>query len=84
MNTCMTTGVHFDKDGQYPDDTIVIYRNGKIIGLVSPEAQDGVKTLRMTLTRDTRTANFQPLQGQCIETFHEHERSQHRDYADTY
>lgn len=84
MITCMTTGLNFVEDGTYPEGTIVISRNGKTIGLVSPEAQDGVKTLRMTLTRGTRTENFQPLQGQCIETFVDHERSQHRDYADTY
>lgn len=77
VNACMTTGMPLPA-GDYPPNTIVVYRNGEVIGLLSPEAQEDVRTLRMTFTRSNRSAQFEPLQGQCIEAF----GPEHRHYAD--
>lgn len=75
---CMMTDVTVAVDEPYrSDDVIVVMRKGKIIGVLSAEAQQSVRTLRMTFTRDTPTAEFVPLQGVGVEHF----RAVHPDDA---
>lgn len=68
MHACMTTGIPL-VEGDYPKGTIVVYQEGKLIGVLSPEAQENVKTIRMTFTREQPDAYFRPLQGVCVESF---------------
>lgn len=68
---CMVTGNTVSIDhGESPDKTaIIVMRGGKVIGVVSSAAQEGVATLRMTFTRELPTAEFVPLQGVAIQHF---------------
>lgn len=70
MKACMTTGIPVEVDGvSRNDDVILVVRRGEVIGVLSEDAQEEVKTLRMTFTRDSAKEQYQPLQGQGIETF---------------
>jgi len=75
---CMMSGTTVDiKADRDTDNAILITQDGKIIGVISKAAQENIKTIRMTFTRDKPTGWFKPLQGQGIEVFrdtHESER----------
>lgn len=69
---CMVTGNTVSLDQLTPVDetAIVVMRGGNVIGVVSPAAQEGVATMRMTFTRDKPDAQFVPLQGVAVQYFH--------------
>jgi hypothetical protein len=67
----MTTATPVDLNGSFErdDNTILIVQKGQVIGVLSEEGQEGARTLRLTLTRETPDSIFQPLQGTCVEAF---------------
>lgn len=73
---CMISDVPVEVDRD-ADNVLVVIQGGKVVGIISKEAQENIKTIRMTFTRDTPNGFFKPLQGQGIEVFrdtHESER----------
>ena len=48
---------------------LVVWQNGKIVGVICEEALLGIKTVRMTLTRASPELPYIPLQGQGIDFF---------------
>jgi hypothetical protein len=74
MLACMITGVPFEVDNPMrEDDTIIVIQRGEIIGVLSEGGQEQVRTLRLAFTRDRPTELFNPLMGNCIETFKTYE-----------
>jgi hypothetical protein len=66
---CMVSDVAVDYSPSVDTAEIIVIQSGKVIGLIREEAQQGIKTIRMTFTRPTEAAIFTPLQGQGIEFF---------------
>ena len=48
---------------------VTVTHQGEVIGVVSLEGLDNVKTIRLTLSRPSMDKPFHPIQGQYLETF---------------
>ncbi len=66
---CMMTDTLVSLDDIESSKAIVVKQEGRIIGVVSTAALDGVKTVRVTFTRTEPSGEFTPVQGQAIEAF---------------
>jgi len=51
------------------DNAIVVVQRGKVIGVLCEAAQENLRTLRLTFTRNNPTDHFSPLQGSPVEVF---------------
>jgi hypothetical protein len=54
------------------DDTIVVIQRGKVIGVLSPDAQKQVKTIKLIFSRETpedQQSAFSPVQGAAVEYY---------------
>lgn len=66
MNKCAVT----EATVAAPDEnTVVVTHKGEIVGVISVEGTEGVRTLRLTLTRGAPSDPLRVIQGQCIEVF---------------
>jgi hypothetical protein len=64
MKKCMVTE---NNVADAETNNLVITHRGQPIGVVSVEGLTGVRTLRLTFTRDSETQLMSPVQGQCLE-----------------
>lgn len=64
MKKCMVTE---NKVSDAETDNLVVTHRGQTVGVVSVEGLTGVRTLRLTFTRDKETQLMSPVQGQCLE-----------------
>lgn len=51
------------------ENTVVVTHKGEVVGVISVEGTEGVRTLRLTLTRGAPSEPLRVIQGQSLEVF---------------
>lgn len=79
---CLSCENSVPTDAEKGDKILRIIQNGNTLAILCEECQGQVKSFRMGFSKETPDGKWEPMNFQCLGTFHEEERKEYYDKLD--